>query len=874
MNTNRLHIDLEINQAISFALHGQIDKSISQVEQAYEGNLFLRDGFACIGNVYVERCQYKMALKLYDRDRFLDRLSPPYRQIFAYLLAQNNKTAQAKVEVFRAVSEDPSLLYGYLLVNRDTGKSQFGNYALEVMSQVDAKKSRTSHLLLQANHFAQQGQFDKAEGKVEEAYKTSVNILDGYAIIGNIHRAFARYDQALRYYEIDSKLNRISPYSRIIFANLLTQIHRFTEADSEVSIAYSEDAKLRDGFAMIGSVYRNISDYDKALHYYERDYILNRLSPPFRHIFADQLMRAGRLDEAVAEVESAYAEDQLLYNGYARLGNILRGKSEFDTALKFYELDHRSNRLTPNHRAIYAELLSQKGRLEAIQEIETVYANDSYLLDGYARCAWQLFWPKKDYDKVIEYCESDQNSNKLSPAWMLNLAQAYAAIGEIKKAFGLVEKAYLINPNLKDGYARCAWQLFWPKKDYDKVIEYCESDQNSNKLSPAWMLNLAQAYAAIGEIKKAFGLVEKAYLINPNLKDGNARCAWQFFWPKKDYDKVIEYCESDQNNNRLSPAWMLNLAQAFFASGEANMAFTLVSRASASDPSLTESNGYNVLFAYLAKQVRDLSNRVNALEYENTFIKNAISPAPLMDSKFTIDKWLDSARNMHGGQRCFILGTGPSLNKVDLSMLRNKILFGVNGTYKLPNINLTYFTYVSDWYWKYHVEGIQTVRCQRRFIPAQYGELESDTPTSWLNVLRPRYQTLDGQLLPEPSHFSLEPGKYIYAGGTVLFLCLQLAFYMGFSEVILLGVDHSYGKDDEKAKQQAGTQLLASEHKNAHFDNQYVPQDTKYHVDLNAMERGYHIAHKIFSDAGKVILNASPGTRLDVFPIVSFRDLF
>ena len=805
MNTNRLHINPELNQALSFALSGEIDKAISRIEQAYKGNLLTRDAFACIGNLYVERCQYKMALKLYERDRLLDRLSPPYRQIFAYLLAQNNKIAQAKVEAFRAISEDPTLLYGFLLVNRHTGKSQLGNYALEVMSQVDAKKSCTSHLLIQANYFAQQGQFDKAEVEIEEAYKTSVTILDGYAIIGNIHRAFARYDQALHFYEIDRKLNRLSPYSRIIFANLLTQIHRLSEAEAEVSIAYSEDENLRDGFAMIGSVYRNISDYDKALHYYERDYSLNRLSPTFRHIFADQLMRAGRSDEAVAEVEGAYAEDKLLYNGYARLGNILRTKSEFDTALMFYELDHRSNRLTPNHRAIYAELLSQKGRLEAIQEIEVVYANDSYFLDGYACCAWQLFWPQKDYDKVIEYCESDQNNNRLSPAWMLNLAQAYAAIGEIEKAFGLVEKAYLINPNLKDGYARCAWQ---------------------------------------------------------------------FFWPQKDYDKVIEYCESDQNNNRLSPAWMLNLAQAYFAIGEANMAFTLIAHTSASDPAWTDSNGYNVLFNYLSKQVRDLSNRVNALEYENTFIKNAISPAPLMDSKFTIDKWLDSARNMHAGQRCFILGTGPSLNKVDLSMLRKQILFGVNGTYKLPNINLTYYTYVSAWYWKYHVEGIKNVRCQRRFIPAQYGELESDTPTSWLNVLNPRYKTLDGQLLPVPSHFSLEPGKYIYAGGTVIFLCFQLAFYMGFSEVIILGVDHSYGKDDEKAKQQGGTQMQAGEHKNAHFDKQYVPQDIKYHVDLNAMARGYRLAHKMFSDAGRVILNASPGTHLDEFPVVSFRDLF
>ncbi|MFH0879174.1 MAG: hypothetical protein V2A34_05640, partial [Lentisphaerota bacterium] len=255
-------------------------------------------------------------------------------------------------------------------------------------------------------------------------------------------------------------------------------------------------------------------------------------------------------------------------------------------------------------------------------------------------------------------------------------------------------------------------------------------------------------------------------------------------------------------------------------------------------------------------------------------LKNTLFPVPLKGGYLGVDEWLENAKDRHVGQRCFILATGPSLNRIDRSKLSKEILIGVNGTYKLTDIQLTYFAYVSNWYWKHHVEGIRNVRCERRFIPTQYGELAAPVPTSWLNVFFPRYHTSDGHPLPVPSHFSLEPGKYIFSGGTVLYLCFQLAFYLGFQEVILLGVDHSYGKDDNKAKQHGGVKIQLAGQDTAHFDKDYVPANISYHVDLDAMERGYEIAHKVFTTAGRRIVNASPGTQLTTFPRVAYDDLF
>ncbi len=65
---------------------------------------------------------------------------------------------------------------------------------------------------------------------------------------------------------------------------------------------------------------------------------------------------------------------------------------------------------------------------------------------------------------------------RLSPAMRLNLAQAYAAKGDLETAEKHVAAAYAEKPDLKDGYARCAWQYYWPLKQYDKVIEWMERD--------------------------------------------------------------------------------------------------------------------------------------------------------------------------------------------------------------------------------------------------------------------------------------------------------------------------------------------------------------------------------------------------------------
>lgn len=232
------------------------------------------------------------------------------------------------------------------------------------------------------------------------------------------------------------------------------------------------------------------------------------------------------------------------------------------------------------------------------------------------------------------------------------------------------------------------------------------------------------------------------------------------------------------------------------------------------------------------------------------------------------DTWLANNKNLHKGERCFILGCGPSLNKTYLKKLKHEVTFGVNGTYMIDDFASTYYVMISENYWKFHIDGVKNVRCKRRFIPMDTRlRLESNATTSWINFRRPVYSVFNKQL-PVPARFSYNADTVLYGGGTVLFVCLQLAYHMGFETAILLGVDHDYGLEYDE------THITITNVDRAHFRPDYVPPGSKMHVDLESMERAYQLARDAFDRDGRTILNASPGTKLDTYPKVKYNSLF
>ena len=84
---------------------------------------------------------------------------------------------------------------------------------------------------------------------------------------------------------------------------------------------------------------------------------------------------------------------------------------------------------------------------------------------------------------------------------------------------------------------------------------------------------------------------------------------------------------------------------------------------------------------------------------------------------FKKNSCLKVSKNKYKHDRVFILATGPSLNKINLAKLKNEYTIGVNSIYKIANdINLNYFIYVSDWYYKEHLSGFNSIKTAKCFF--------------------------------------------------------------------------------------------------------------------------------------------------------------
>lgn len=155
--------------------------------------------------------------------------------------------------------------------------------------------------------------------------------------------------------------------------------------------------------------------------------------------------------------------------------------------------------------------------------------------------------------------------------------------------------------------------------------------------------------------------------------------------------------------------------------------------------------------------------------------------------------------NKHKEERCFILGNAPSLLNEDLSLLKNEKVFVTNRGYKAKEFGLEHFDYhvVVDmaFYEDYAVE-LNSVSEGTKFYPDVITEYdfykgEPFVPMYTLPTVR-QSKEQKRQLLKDnfPSSYKEGWGK---TGNVVLNACL-VAYFMGFKEIYLMGVEMIYRK--------------------------------------------------------------------------------
>ncbi len=107
----------------------------------------------------------------------------------------------------------------------------------------------------------------------------------------------------------------------------------------------------------------------------------------------------------------------------------------------------------------------------------------------------------------------------------------------------------------------------------------------------------------------------------------------------------------------------------------------------------------------------------------------------------------------------------------------------------------------------------------------------------------------------------------ISQGSTVTYAALQIAFYLGFRRVFLIGIDHSFASKGTPHKVET-----MKENDINHFDPNYFKGMKWQLPDLAGSEKAYKLAKDHFEQAGRSILDATVDGKLNIYPKIKFEE--
>lgn len=261
-----------------------------------------------------------------------------------------------------------------------------------------------------------------------------------------------------------------------------------------------------------------------------------------------------------------------------------------------------------------------------------------------------------------------------------------------------------------------------------------------------------------------------------------------------------------------------------------------------------DSLNVHVIYNVLSDRNEDISDRVKNFTYKDLFDCSEYIAAYR-------NSQIERYRDKYQGKRCFIVATGPSLKSADLDCLyyNDEICFSVNGIFNLfdhTKWRPTY--YVIDDYRaiQKNADKIADIALEAAFVgdsfPFDMGKAKN------VHIFHKHYEYYQNRLPKFSGNFA----QRSYTGLTVTYTCLQLAVYMGFSEIYLLGTDCSYNRGSEN-------NYCYSGNGKDYFDHQ---------VDKTLL--AYQSAKEYAQEHDIKICNATRGGMLEVFERVDFDTLF
>jgi len=257
----------------------------------------------------------------------------------------------------------------------------------------------------------------------------------------------------------------------------------------------------------------------------------------------------------------------------------------------------------------------------------------------------------------------------------------------------------------------------------------------------------------------------------------------------------------------------------------------------------------------------------NALHSETTL------PVSLLSSNKAL-------HNIHAGERCFILGNGPSVKDVDLSVLQGETVISVSNGYLhrnfakfapryhcLPNVSYVGKTEadIINWFKEMH-EHIGDATLFLNETEAALVREHDLFPGREIHflALREDFDTWD---LKRPIDLTAAVPRVV----SVPVMTLMIALYMGFSDIYLLGVDHD---DFRSGRYTYAFDLTINKNKDPTVGAHGEVTINNYDMlqIFARLWRQYRALRQLATAKDVRIFNATPGGALDEFPRMTLQD--
>lgn len=230
-------------------------------------------------------------------------------------------------------------------------------------------------------------------------------------------------------------------------------------------------------------------------------------------------------------------------------------------------------------------------------------------------------------------------------------------------------------------------------------------------------------------------------------------------------------------------------------------------------------------------------------------------------------------KNSSQNNRCFIIGNGPSLKIADLEKLKGEDCFACNRIYNLYDKT----TWRPKYYCSQDSKVLEQIKgdlqfaienCELCFLPYKFRSMFSDEILTnekvrlffkpYVSVYSPDGTYPEG-LMP----FSDDISVGIYDGLSITYAMIQIAAYMGYKEIYLIGIDHNYNIKNGVVET-AGSYAEGIKP---------IDMSTQFPPELLLCEVSFREARRWSEAHGVMIGNATRGGKLEVFERINLDDL-